>query len=371
MPGRIIQAIETSGSKNPVILLDEIDKMMRSHMGDPTAAMLEVLDPEQNINFTDHYIDIPFDLSDVFFIATANSLDSVYKALRDRLEVIRLSGYTLEEKLNIARYFLVPKQLPIHGFNKSKLKISDLAIKRIIQEYTKEAGVRNLERSIAKICRKAATEIVRKEESKISISNKNLEKYLGIPKYTTEDKRVINEVGVINGLAWTEIGGSILYIESNLMPGKGKLNLTGSLGDVMQESANLALSFIRSNYEKYSIPEKLEEKYDVHVHVPDGATPKDGPSAGLAITLSMISSFTNKPIKADVALTGEVTLRGKVLPIGGLKEKVLAAIRNDIHTIIIPEKNRKDVSDLPDYVNNQVKYIYVNDVDQAMKYVFD
>lgn len=370
MPGRIIQAIESAGSHNPVILLDEIEKMMRSHMGDPTAAMLEVLDPEQNVNFTDHFIDMPFDLSNVFFIATANTLDTVYKALKDRLEVIQISGYTQNEKLNIAKYFLVPKQLEIHGIKKAKLKISDTAINKIISEYTREAGVRGIERSIAKICRKVATEIVREEVSKVSVTVKNVEKYLGIPKYLPDDKRSQDEIGVINGLAWTEVGGEILYIESNLMSGKGELSLTGSLGDIMQESAQIALSFVRSNSKKLDIPDDIQDKYDVHIHVPDGATPKDGPSAGLAITLSLISSLTNRPIRADVALTGEVTLRGKVLPIGGLKEKVLAAIRNNIYTVIIPDRNRKDVDDIPDYVNEMVEYVYVKDVDQAMKYVF-
>lgn len=370
MPGRIIQAIENAGTRNPVILLDEIEKMMRSHMGDPTAAMLEVLDPEQNVTFSDHYIDIPFDLSEVFFIATANTLDNIYKALRDRLEVITISGYTEEEKLNIAKHFLVPKQLQKHGISKPKLKISDPAIVRIINEYTKEAGVRNLERTIAKICRKVATEIIRKEKTSVSVSEKNLETYLGIPKYTAEDKRNEDEIGVINGLAWTEYGGDVLHIEATLMPGKGKLNLTGSLGDVMQESAKAAMGFIRSNHDKFNLPSDLREKYDVHVHLPDGATPKDGPSAGLAITLAIISALSKKPLRADIAVTGEITLRGKVLPIGGLKEKVLAALRNDIYKIVIPEKNRKDVSELPDYVKEKVEFIYVRNIEQVLKDVF-
>jgi ATP-dependent Lon protease len=371
MPGRIIQAIETAGTKNPVILLDELEKMMRSHMGDPTAAMLEVLDPEQNKNFTDHYVDMPFDLSEVFFIATANNLDTVYKALRDRLEVIRLSGYTEEEKLNIAKYFLIPRQLARHGIKKTKLNISDLAIRRVINEYNKEAGVRNLERSIAKICRKSAIKLVKEEEKKLRVSNNNLEEFLGVPKFTAEDKRKLPEVGIINGLAWTESGGDVLHIEASIMPGKGKLNYTGSLGEVMQESIKVALSYVRTNYQKLKVASDINEKFDVHLHVPDGATPKDGPSAGLAITLAIISAFTNQPLKADIALTGEATIRGKVLPIGGIKEKVLAAVRNDIYTIIVPEKNRKDMKELPDYLTDKINVIYVNTLDEAIKVVFD
>jgi ATP-dependent Lon protease len=370
MPGRIIQAVENAGTKNPVILLDEIEKMMRSHMGDPTAAMLEVLDPEQNKNFTDHYVDMPFDLSEVFFVATANNLDTVYKALKDRLEVIKLSGYTEDEKLNIAKYFLVPKQLYSHGIKKSKLNISETAIHRIINEYTREAGVRNLERSIAKICRKSAMKIVNEENQKIRLSNKNLEEYLGVPRYTSDDKRKDNEIGVINGLAWTEYGGDVLYIEATVMPGKGNLNLTGSLGDVMQESAKAALGYIRSNHKQYRITPDIAEKQDIHVHVPDGATPKDGPSAGLAISLAIISALTDKPIRADVAITGEITLRGRVLPIGGVKEKVLSAIRNGIFNVIIPAKNCKNVLDLPENIREKVNFIYVSTIDEAAKEVF-
>lgn len=370
MPGKIIQAIETAGTQNPVIVLDEIEKMQRSHMGDPTAAMLEVLDPVQNKNFTDHYVGIPFDLSNIFFIATANTTDTIYKALKDRLEIIKISGYTEQEKLNIAIDFLIPKQLELHGIKKSKLTFTKTAIRQIINAYTKEAGVRSLERCIAKVCRKVATEIIRDDLKKTSISIKNLEHYLGVIKFSPDDRRTENEIGIINGLAYTEYGGEILNIESNIMPGKGELKLTGSLGDVMQESANIALSYIKSNTGKYSIKDDLQKKYDVHIHVPDGATPKDGPSAGLAITLAMISTFTKKPIRADVALTGEVTLRGNILPIGGVKEKVLAALRNDILTVIIPERNKKDVSELPDYINEKMNYIYVKDVDQAFEYVF-
>lgn len=370
MPGKIIQAIETAGTKNPVIVLDEIEKMQRSHMGDPTAAMLEVLDPVQNINFTDHYIGIPFDLSSVFFIATANTTDTIYKALRDRLEIIKLSGYTDEEKLNIAINFLIPKQLDLHGIKKSRLSFTRKALQEIINGYTREAGVRNLERSIAKICRKVATEIIREEIKKVSISLNNLTHYLGVPKYSPNDKRTRPEIGIINGLAYTEFGGELLNIETNMMPGKGELKLTGSLGNVMQESANIAYSFIKSNSAKYSIKEDLQKKFDIHIHVPDGATPKDGPSAGLAITLAMISTFTKKPLRSDIALTGEVTLRGNILPIGGVKEKVLAALRNEIFTVIIPEKNKKDVSELPEYINSRMNYIFVNSIDQAFEHIF-
>jgi len=370
MPGRIIQAIEGAGTKNPVILLDEIEKMMRSHMGDPTAAMLEVLDPEQNVNYTDHYIDMPFDLSDVFFIATANTLDNIYKALRDRLETITISGYTDDEKINIARYFLVPKQIDLHGLKKSQLKVNEKAIRKIINEYTKEAGVRNLERSLAKISRKVATLIVKEEETKVSITPKNLEEYLGAPKFIEEEAQRTKEIGIINGLAWTEYGGNVLHIESTKMPGKGKLLLTGSLGDIMQESAKAAFGYIRSNHEKFKLPVDLQDKYDIHVHVPDGATPKDGPSAGLAIALTIISTLTDKPLKADFAVTGEITLRGKILPIGGLKEKVLAALRNNIYTVIIPEKNKKDVNELPDYIKEKLNFIYVKNIDESLEYVF-
>lgn len=370
MPGRIIQAIEHAGTKNPVIVLDEIEKMARSHQGDPIAAMLEVLDPEQNEHFSDHYIDIPFDLSDTFFIATANSLDNMYKALRDRLEVITLSSYTEEEKLNIAKHFLVKKQLDRHGLKKTNLTISDTAIRKICKEYTREAGVRNLERAIAKVCRKVATRIVKGETSKVSVTARNVQDFLGTPKYSEDEIRKGTEIGVINGLAYTETGGQVLHIEANKMPGKGKLTLTGSLGDVMQESARAAMTYIRSHQETLGIDDDFQEKHDFHIHVPDGATPKDGPSAGLAIALAILSVATDKPLRSDVAMTGEITLRGKVLPIGGLKEKVLAALRNNIYKVLIPARNKKDVSEMPDYVKDKVEFVFVDHLDQALKHVF-
>ncbi|OGI23631.1 MAG: endopeptidase La [Candidatus Melainabacteria bacterium RIFOXYA12_FULL_32_12] len=368
MPGRIIRAMQDAGTRNPVVLLDEIEKMIPSHMGDPTAAMLEVLDPAQNSHFVDHYIDIPFDLSDTFFIATANTIERLYQPLKDRLEIIYLPGYTEEEKLHIAKRFLVPRQLKANGIELEKLKLQPSALKEIINKYTREAGVRNLERSIGKICRKVAVEIVTKPETKVCVDSKNISKYLGVPKFLREAAEKEPQIGLVHGLAWTEFGGEILEIEASVMPGKGRLSLTGRLGEVMQESAKTAFSYTRSNYERLNLPPDIQEKYDLHIHAADGATPKDGPSAGIALTLALISALTKRPVRSDIAMTGEITLRGRILPIGGLKEKCIAALRNDIHTVIIPKANEKDIPDLPDYIRDKIEFKSVNNLDEVVDY---
>ncbi len=366
MPGKIIRAIQDAKSKNPVILLDEIEKMIPSHMGDPTAAMLEVLDPAQNSHYTDHYIDLQFDLSDVFFIATANSIDNLYKPLKDRLEIIYLPGYTEEEKSQIAKKFLIPRQFKQNGIEKEDLKIQPSAIKSIIQSYTREAGVRELERNLAKLCRKYALEVAIDENAKICVDSKNIEKYLGVAKFERETTKREPQIGLVHGLAWTEVGGELLEIEASKMPGKGNLNLTGRLGEVMQESAKTAFSYARSNYKKLDLPDDIQERYDMHIHAADGATPKDGPSAGIAITTAIISALTGRPVKGDIAMTGEITLRGRVLPIGGLKEKSIAALRNNITRIIIPKSNKKDLSELPDYIKDNVVFYPVENFNEVI-----
>jgi len=368
MPGRIIRAIQDAETRNPVIVLDEIEKMLPSHMGDPTAAMLEVLDPTQNSHFTDHYIDIPFDLSDVFFIATGNNVEQLYQPLKDRLEIIYFPGYTEEEKLHIASNFLIPRQFKVNGINPEKLCIKPSGIKEIINNYTREAGVRNLERSIAKICRKFAVELVNNPEIKNCIDSRNVSTYLGVPKFIREQALKEPQIGIAHGLAWTEFGGEILEIEASIMPGKGHLSLTGRLGEIMQESAKTAFSYTRSNYEKLDLPSNIQELYDVHIHAADGATPKDGPSAGIALTLAIISSLTHRPIRSDIAMTGEITLRGRILPIGGLKEKCIAALRNDIKTLIIPKANEKDLPDLPDYIRNKIDFKMVSNLNEVIDF---
>lgn len=368
MPGRIIRAIQTSGTKNPVILLDEIEKMLPSHMGDPTAAMLEVLDPVQNSHFTDHYIDMEFDLSEVFFIATANSVDTLYKPLRDRMEVITLPGYTEEEKLNIAQKYLVPRQLKTNGLNEHQLQIDETIIREIITKYTREAGVRELERYIAKACRKAAVEIVKKPDMIIKLTPENLQDYLGAYRFVRQAAEKEPQIGLVHGLAWTEVGGELLEIEAGIMPGKGRLNLTGRLGEIMKESAQTGFSYIRSNYAKLGLEQDIQEKYDVHIHAPEGATPKEGPSAGIALALSMVSAFTKRPVRSDVAMTGEITLRGRVLAIGGLKEKCIAALRNGITNVIVPKMNEKDLREFPDYLKNQLNFKFVETFDEVLEY---
>lgn len=368
MPGRIIQGIVNVKSKNPVYLLDEIDKMSTDFRGDPASALLEVLDPEQNNTFRDHYLEIPFDLSEVMFITTANNEDEIPYSLRDRMEIINIPGYTWYEKLQIAQLFLLPKQLNNHGFKKSDIEISKKAMKKIIKEYTHEAGVRGLEKEIASIYRKVALKIVFSEKKKrIKITLKNVENYLGAPKYKIDKIEKEDAIGLATGLAWTEMGGEVLSVETIIMPGKGKLTLTGQLGEVMQESGKAALTYARSRATKFKIDDKFYEKCDIHVHIPEGAIPKDGPSAGITMATSLISSLTEIPIRKDVAMTGEITLRGRVLPVGGLKEKILAAYQSGIKTVIIPQDNIKNLEDLPNNIKKRLKFIMVNNLDEVLK----
>ena len=368
MPGRIIQGIINAKTKNPVYLLDEIDKMSTDFRGDPASALLEVLDPEQNNTFSDHYLEVPFDLSEVMFITTANNEDEIPYSLRDRMETINIPGYTEYEKLQIAKLFLFPKQLNKHGFKKSDIEISEKAMKKIIKEYTHEAGVRGLEKVIASICRRVALKIVYSEKKKrIRITLKNIENYLGAPKYKIDKIEKEDAIGLATGLAWTEMGGEVLSVETIVMPGKGKLTLTGQLGEVMQESGKAALTYARSRATKFKIDDKFYEKCDIHVHIPEGAIPKDGPSAGITMATSLISSLTEIPIRKDVAMTGEITLRGRVLPVGGLKEKILAAYQSGIKTIIIPKDNIKNLEDLPNDIKKRLKFIMVNNLDEVLK----
>lgn len=370
MPGRIIQAIKQAGTKNPVILLDEIEKMTRSYMGDPTAAMLEVLDPDQNENFTDHYLDAPFSLREVVFVATANALDNVPRPLNDRLEVIRISGYTEEEKVSIAEQHIIPKSIEKHGLNPKQLKIQSQSIRKIIQEYTRESGVRSLERCIATICRKVASQIVKKQETKVSLVPNLVSKYLGPAKILKETEVRGPQVGVVTGLAWTETGGETLSIEVNTMPGKGKLQLTGQLGEVMKESAQAAFSYIRSHASELGIEPTFQDNIDIHIHIPEGATPKDGPSAGVALGIALISAVTKRPVRSSLAMTGEITLRGRILAIGGLKEKVLAALRFGIKTVLFPRTNEKDLAEIPDYVKKSVELVPVAHLDEVFAIAF-
>ncbi len=367
LPGRIVQGIKTSGTNNPVFMLDEVDKIGMDFRGDPASALLEVLDPEQNFAFADHYLGVPFDLSKAMFITTANLIDPIPTPLRDRMEIINLSGYTAEEKLGIARKFLIPKQLAEHGITEKNLKINDSAVLQIITHYTREAGVRNLEREIANLCRKVARKIAEGKDKTYRISGRNLSKYLGVQKFLPEEEIEKDEIGVSTGLAWTETGGDIIYIEATMMKGKGHLTLTGHLGDVMKESAHAALSYIRSNARSLGIDSNLFGKNDIHIHVPAGAIPKDGPSAGITMATAIASVFTGKPVYKSIAMTGEVTLRGSVLPIGGLKEKSLAAKRMGINKIIIPKRNKKDIEDIPVYVRKDMEFIFVETMDEVLK----
>jgi len=367
MPGRIIQGIKTAGKNNPVFMLDEVDKLGMDFRGDPASALLEVLDPEQNFAFADHYLGVPFDLSNVMFITTANLIDPIPSPLRDRMEIITLSGYTSEEKLGIAKNYLISKQLEEHGITKKNLKIHDGAILQIISHYTREAGVRNLERQIANLCRKVARKIAEGKVKDHRISAANLSKLLGVPKFLPEEEMEKDEVGVATGLAWTETGGDIIYIEATIMKGKGTITLTGQLGDVMKESAHAALSYIRSKAKEIGIDNTLFAKNDIHIHVPAGATPKDGPSAGITMATSIASAFTGRPVSKSTAMTGEVTLRGRVLPIGGLKEKTLAAKRMGIHKILIPARNKKDLDDIPKYIKKDMEFILVETMDEVLK----
>ena len=372
MPGRLVQNLNKTGTKNPLFVLDEIDKMSMDFRGDPSSALLEVLDPEQNSAFNDHYLEVDLDLSEVMFVATANSLN-IPGPLLDRMEVIRIPGNTEEEKLNIAERYLVPKQLKANGLKPEELKIAESAIRDIVRYYTRESGVRNLEREIAKICRKVVKEIAlagpkpaKKKVTAISVTSKNLEKYQGVRRFDYGRAEEQNEIGLVTGLAWTEVGGDLLQIEVSLVPGKGGMTLTGQLGDVMKESASAALSVVRSRAESLGIDTDFLQKQDVHLHVPDGATPKDGPSAGIAMATALVSTLTKNPVRANVAMTGEITLRGRVSAIGGLKEKLLAAIRGGITTVIIPEENRKDLADIPANVTQGMKIIPVRWIDEVL-----
>ncbi len=367
MPGRIIRGMKKAGTVNPVFLLDEIDKMSSDFRGDPSSAMLEVLDPEQNANFSDHYIEETYDLSKVMFIATANDLSTIPGPLRDRMEIITIAGYTEIEKVNIAKHHLLPKQLSDHGLTKSKLQLKDEAFVDIVRYYTREAGVRSLERQLAAICRKAAKIIVSGSKKRVTITSKNIEEFLGKKKFRYGQAELENQVGVSTGLAYTSVGGDTLQIEVSLAPGKGKLVLTGKLGDVMKESAQTAFSFVRSNTKTLGIDEKFHEKYDIHIHVPEGAVPKDGPSAGITITTALVSALTGKYVDREVGMTGEMTLRGRVLPIGGLKEKTLSAHRAGIKTVILPKDNEKDIDDIPESVREELTFILVSHIDQVLE----
>ena len=366
MPGSIIEAVIRTKTSNPLILLDEIDKLASDYKGDPSSALLEALDPEQNNTFRDHYIEIPFDLSKVLFVTTANDKNEIPAPLLDRMEVIELFSYTHEEKFNIAKKHLIPKQLKENGIKASQLHFTDNAIHSIIDGYTREAGVRTLERTFAKVMRKAAVKITEGYTGKISVKPTGLEAYLGPKKYKPESQGHKDEVGVVNGLAWTSVGGEMLKVEAVKMPGTGKLELTGSLGDVMKESARTAYSYIRSISEALPLDMDFYKNTDIHIHFPEGAVPKDGPSAGIAITTAVVSALTGIPVRADIAMTGEVTLTGNVLPIGGLKEKTMAAYRNGIKTVLIPEENVSDLKEIDDAVKENVDFISVSKADEVL-----
>ena len=366
LPGKIMQMMKKAGTKNPLILLDEIDKLGSDYRGDPSSALLEALDPEQNNSFNDHYLEVDYDLSNVMFVTTANTLN-IPGPLLDRMEVIRISGYTEDEKTEIAKRYLVPKQIKDNGLKEEEWKIDDDSIKSIIRYYTRESGVRNLERELSKLTRKAVKEIVTEKQKNIEIKNSNIDSYLGVKKFKYGEIEDNDKVGVVTGLAWTEVGGELLSIETLVMPGKGRLELTGKLGDVMKESMKAAKSFVRSKCLDFGIIPPTFDKKDIHIHVPEGATPKDGPSAGIGMVTSIVSALTGVSIKKDVAMTGEVTLRGRVLPIGGLKEKLLAALRGGIKTAIIPDENEKDLKDIPQNVKDGLKIITVKNVEEVLK----
>lgn len=367
MPGRIANGIRTAGVKNPVLLLDEIDKVSTDYKGDTFSALLEVLDSEQNSKFRDHYLEVPLDLSEVTFITTANTLQTIPRPLLDRMEIIEISSYTENEKLHIAIEHLIPKQLEKHGITNEQLSFSKKAIWKVAHNYTKEAGVRQLEREIGNICRKAAKELLTTEKEKITVTDRNLHKFLGKEKYSYQMANAAPEVGIVRGLAWTSVGGDTLQIEVNVMPGKGEIMLTGQLGDVMKESARAGISYIRSVSKKYAIAEDFFEKHDIHVHIPEGAVPKDGPSAGITMATAMLSAVTGKKVRADLAMTGEITLRGRVLPIGGLKEKLLAAKNAGIQTVLIPKENTADVEELSSEITKGLEIIPVETMEEVLK----
>ena len=370
MPGRIAEGIRQAGVKNPVMLLDEVDKVSSDYKGDTSSALLEVLDNEQNSHFRDHYVELPVDLSEVLFIATANSVQTIPRPLLDRMELIEVSSYTENEKAHIAKEHLIAKQIEKNGLKESELTFQNGAIEQLIRSYTREAGVRNLERKIGEICRKAAREIYEGKKKKVTISTKNLEYYLGKEKYTFDKKNEKDEVGIVRGLAWTSVGGDTLEIEVNVMPGKGEFKLTGQLGDVMKESAQAGISYIRSVSEQYQIPDDFFTRHDIHIHIPEGAVPKDGPSAGVTMATAMLSAITGKKVRADVAMTGEITLRGRVLPIGGLKEKTLAAKNAGIRTVCVPGKNEKDIEELSAEIKKDLEIVYADTIEDILKVAF-
>lgn len=367
IPGRVISSIKDVGKNNPVFLFDEVDKIGADFKGDPASALLEVLDPEQNNAFTDHFLEIPFDLSNVMFITTANSLDTIPRPLLDRMEIIEVSGYTEEEKVKIAQKYLIPKKLKEHGLEKENLKITEGALRDIINYYTRESGVRNLEREIANICRKVARKVVTTKEEKFNVTSKTLSEYLGKKKFSYDEISKKNQVGVTTGMAWTSVGGDTLFVETAVIPGTGKLSLTGKLGDVMQESAKAAISYIRSAAKDLNIEEDFYKKYDLHIHVPEGAVPKDGPSAGVTMCTSVVSALTGTSVRRDVAMTGEITLRGKVLPVGGIKEKVLAAHRAGIKKVLLPKENERDLEDIPKSVRDKLEFVFLAKAEDALK----
>ncbi|MCK5010517.1 MAG: endopeptidase La [Deltaproteobacteria bacterium] len=367
LPGRIIQGIKQAGSNNPIFMMDEIDKVGADFRGDPSAALLEVLDPEQNFSFSDHYLNLPFNLSNVMFITTANLVDPILSALKDRMEIINISGYTDEEKMMIAKKFLIPRQLEENGITKENVKITDKAILMTISHYTQESGLRNLEREIASIFRKVARSIAENKHKSHRVTIDNLHRYLGVPKYLPEGEQEISQIGVATGLAWTQSGGEVLYVEASTMKGKGNLTLTGHLGDVMKESAQAALTYARSKAKELHISPDFYEKLDLHIHVPAGAIPKDGPSAGVTMATAVISALTKTPVKKGVAMTGEITLRGRILPVGGLKEKSLGAIRAKIKTIIVPERNKKDLEEIPQNIKKQLNFVFVRTMDDVLQ----
>jgi ATP-dependent Lon protease len=367
MPGKIIQSLKKAGVNNPVFCLDEVDKMSMDFRGDPSSALLEVLDPEQNYSFNDHYLDMDYDLSDILFITTANTLPDIPLPLQDRMEIIRLPGYTELEKYNIAKAFLVPKQIIANGLKDKNITFSKAAIMTIIQRYTREAGVRNLEREISSICRKTARKVVnQKEEKKYIVSAATITSLLGPPPFKISQIEETDQIGLVTGLAWTQVGGELLCVETLTMPGKGKLSITGKLGDVMKESAQAAVSFVRSRADNLGIDKNFHKELDLHIHIPEGAIPKDGPSAGISMCTSLVSALTRRPVRRDVAMTGEITLRGRVLPIGGLKEKMLAAHRGGIRKVIIPKENEKDLKDIPKVVTRQMKVVTVDHMDEVL-----
>ena len=367
MPGRIAQGMHQAGVKNPLMLLDEIDKVSSDYKGDTASALLEVLDSEQNSKFSDHYVEIPIDLSEVLFIATANDVQKIPGPLLDRMELIEITSYTENEKEHIAREHLLPKQMKANGISEQQLTVSDKALSEIISGYTKEAGVRSLERKLGQICRKTALKIQESGEKKVSVTVRNLEEYLGRKRYNVNKANPEPEVGIVRGLAWTSVGGDTLQIEVNVMPGRGEFRLTGQLGDVMKESAQAGISYIRSISKAYGIKEEFFKKHDIHIHIPEGAVPKDGPSAGITMATAMLSAITQVPVRADVAMTGEITLRGRVLPIGGLKEKLLAAKKAGIRIVLVPDRNKSDVQEMDAEITGGLDIRYVEGMEQVLE----